>query len=145
GERVTQPESRAGRSGRRLLRAGPGHVHRRPPPGGVVWRPLPGGVPDRRGRSPAPGRRVRLRGGLAVDGRSPFPGADQRRARVRERPTHHPVLQMNRSYEERSEVGRPPMNITLQVWRQERADRPGKFVTYQVNDIEPEVAFVQML
>jgi succinate dehydrogenase / fumarate reductase iron-sulfur subunit len=37
------------------------------------------------------------------------------------------------------------MNITLQVWRQERADRPGKFVTYQVNDIEPEMSFLEML
>src|SRR5690606_26066819 len=37
------------------------------------------------------------------------------------------------------------MNITLQVWRQESPDRAGRFVTYQVTDIEPDMSFLEML
>ncbi|MCO6501693.1 MAG: succinate dehydrogenase/fumarate reductase iron-sulfur subunit [Acidimicrobiales bacterium] len=37
------------------------------------------------------------------------------------------------------------MNITLQVWKQEGPDRAGRFATYQVDDIEPEMSFLEML
>ena len=37
------------------------------------------------------------------------------------------------------------MNITLQVWRQEGPDTPGRFITYQVNDISDEMSFLEML
>lgn len=37
------------------------------------------------------------------------------------------------------------MNVTLQVWRQTGPDRPGRFETYHVRDIEPEMSFLEML
>jgi len=37
------------------------------------------------------------------------------------------------------------MHLTLKIWRQQSADAPGKFVTYQVNDITPEMSFLEML
>jgi succinate dehydrogenase / fumarate reductase iron-sulfur subunit len=37
------------------------------------------------------------------------------------------------------------VNITLQVWKQEGPDRAGRFATYQVNGIEPEMSFLEML
>ncbi len=37
------------------------------------------------------------------------------------------------------------MNITLQVWRQEGPERSGRFETYHVKDIEPEMSFLEML
>jgi len=37
------------------------------------------------------------------------------------------------------------MNITLQVWRQESAGAPGGFKTYLVEDVSPEMSFLEML
>ena len=36
------------------------------------------------------------------------------------------------------------MNITLKVWRQKNATTPGKFVTYQVSDVSPDMSFLEM-
>ena len=37
------------------------------------------------------------------------------------------------------------MNLTLKVWRQQDAKRPGKFVTYQVQGVTPDMSFLEML
>ncbi|NOX38094.1 MAG: succinate dehydrogenase/fumarate reductase iron-sulfur subunit [Calditrichaeota bacterium] len=37
------------------------------------------------------------------------------------------------------------MNLTLRIWRQRNANSPGKFETYQVRDISPEMSFLEML
>ncbi|MGQ0848907.1 MAG: succinate dehydrogenase/fumarate reductase iron-sulfur subunit [Actinomycetota bacterium] len=37
------------------------------------------------------------------------------------------------------------MRITLQLWRQEGPDRPGGFRTYMVDDLSPEMSFLEML
>ena len=37
------------------------------------------------------------------------------------------------------------MNLTLKVWRQKNATYEGKFVTYQANDISPDMSFLEML
>lgn len=37
------------------------------------------------------------------------------------------------------------MNLTLRIWRQQRADAPGGFVTYQVKDVTPDMSFLEML
>jgi len=37
------------------------------------------------------------------------------------------------------------MNLTLRVWRQKNANEPGSFVSYPVNDVTPEMSFLEML
>jgi succinate dehydrogenase / fumarate reductase iron-sulfur subunit len=37
------------------------------------------------------------------------------------------------------------MNLTIKVWRQQNASAPGQFVTYPVNNISPEMSFLEML
>jgi len=37
------------------------------------------------------------------------------------------------------------MNLTLQVWRQKDAKDPGGFVTYPLEDISPDMSFLEML
>jgi succinate dehydrogenase / fumarate reductase iron-sulfur subunit len=37
------------------------------------------------------------------------------------------------------------MNLTLKIWRQHNTHAPGKFVTYQVNDVTPDMSFLEML
>jgi succinate dehydrogenase / fumarate reductase iron-sulfur subunit len=37
------------------------------------------------------------------------------------------------------------MNITLRVWRQQNANSPGAFVTYQATDVSPDMSFLEML
>src|SRR6201982_3176713 len=37
------------------------------------------------------------------------------------------------------------MNITLKIWRQQSAKARGKFVSYQVRDVTPEMSFLEML
>ena len=37
------------------------------------------------------------------------------------------------------------MNLTLKVWRQKNSVTSGKFVTYQVADISPDMSFLEML
>jgi succinate dehydrogenase / fumarate reductase iron-sulfur subunit len=37
------------------------------------------------------------------------------------------------------------MNLTLRIWRQQNASAPGKFVTYHVNDVTPDMSFLEML
>ena len=37
------------------------------------------------------------------------------------------------------------MNLKLKVWRQENADDPGHFVIYMVQDIAPDMSFLEML
>jgi succinate dehydrogenase / fumarate reductase iron-sulfur subunit len=37
------------------------------------------------------------------------------------------------------------MNLTLRVWRQKNTATPGQFVTYQANEISPDMSFLEML
>jgi succinate dehydrogenase / fumarate reductase iron-sulfur subunit len=37
------------------------------------------------------------------------------------------------------------MNITFQIWRQEANDKPGKFVTYKMDDVSPDMSFLEAL
>ena len=37
------------------------------------------------------------------------------------------------------------MRLTLEVWRQPAADRPGRFETYQMDDVSPDMSFLEML
>ena len=37
------------------------------------------------------------------------------------------------------------MNLTLQIWRQKSTNANGRFETYQVDDITPEMSFLEML
>ncbi len=37
------------------------------------------------------------------------------------------------------------MNLTLKIWRQKSADDAGEFVTYQANDVDPDISFLEML
>lgn len=37
------------------------------------------------------------------------------------------------------------MNLTLQIWRQPGPAEPGRFVTYPVEDISPDMSFLEML
>jgi len=37
------------------------------------------------------------------------------------------------------------MNLTLRIWRQLSANTPGSFVSYQVNEVTPEMSFLEML
>ena len=37
------------------------------------------------------------------------------------------------------------MNLTVRVWRQQAADRPGRMVPYDVEDISPDMSFLEML
>ena len=37
------------------------------------------------------------------------------------------------------------MNLTLKVWRQQSTKAPGKFVTYQVKEVTPDMSFLEML
>src|SRR4051812_35661496 len=41
--------------------------------------------------------------------------------------------------------GQQSLNLTLKVWRQKSGDTPGEFVTYQANDISPDMSFLEML
>ena len=36
------------------------------------------------------------------------------------------------------------MNLKLEVWRQESAEKKGGFVTYEVSDVSPEMSFLEM-
>jgi succinate dehydrogenase / fumarate reductase iron-sulfur subunit len=37
------------------------------------------------------------------------------------------------------------MNLTLKVWRQQGTKSAGKFVTYQIQDVTPDMSFLEML
>jgi len=37
------------------------------------------------------------------------------------------------------------MNLTLKIWRQRNRDDAGKFVTYQIKDVSPDMSFLEML
>jgi len=37
------------------------------------------------------------------------------------------------------------MNLTLRIWRQKNTDTPGRFVTYQVKEVTPDMSFLEML
>jgi succinate dehydrogenase / fumarate reductase iron-sulfur subunit len=37
------------------------------------------------------------------------------------------------------------MKLTLKIWRQKNAKAKGEFVTYQMDDVSPEMAFLEML
>ena len=37
------------------------------------------------------------------------------------------------------------MDLTLRIWRQHNANAPGKFVTYQIQDVTPDMSFLEML
>ena len=37
------------------------------------------------------------------------------------------------------------MNLTLKIWRQKNADAKGSFETYQMDNVSPEMAFLEML
>ncbi|MFN8713758.1 MAG: 2Fe-2S iron-sulfur cluster-binding protein, partial [Bacteroidota bacterium] len=36
------------------------------------------------------------------------------------------------------------MNLTLKVWRQQNSGDKGKFVTYNVKDVSPDMSFLEM-
>src|ERR1700759_5399357 len=56
----------------------------------------------------------------------------QRTAHLRVRPAFTKELQVT-------------MNFTLRVWRQQSAHAPGRFVSYQVKDVTPDMSFLEML
>ncbi len=37
------------------------------------------------------------------------------------------------------------MNLTLRIWRQEHARAKGRFVTYEMSDVSPDMSFLEML
>ena len=37
------------------------------------------------------------------------------------------------------------MDLTLRIWRQQSATVPGRFITYQVQDVTPDMSFLEML
>jgi succinate dehydrogenase / fumarate reductase iron-sulfur subunit len=37
------------------------------------------------------------------------------------------------------------MNLTLRIWRQQSASDAGRFITYQIKDVTPEMSFLEML
>ena len=37
------------------------------------------------------------------------------------------------------------MRLTLEIWRQPAADRPGRFETYEMDDVSPDMSFLEML
>ena len=37
------------------------------------------------------------------------------------------------------------MNFTLHIWRQKNTESSGEFVTYNVNDIDSDTSFLEML
>ena len=37
------------------------------------------------------------------------------------------------------------MNLTLRVWRQQSANAPGRFISYQAMDVTPDTSFLEML
>src|SRR5260370_28144738 len=37
------------------------------------------------------------------------------------------------------------MNLTLRIWRQQSASARGSFVSYRINDVTPEMSFLEML
>ena len=37
------------------------------------------------------------------------------------------------------------MNLTLRIWRQQSASAPGSLVSYRINDVTPEMSFLEML
>ena len=37
------------------------------------------------------------------------------------------------------------MKLTLKIWRQKNAGTKGKFATYELDDVSPEIAFLEML
>jgi succinate dehydrogenase / fumarate reductase iron-sulfur subunit len=37
------------------------------------------------------------------------------------------------------------MNLTLRIWRQQNANAPGRFVTYQIKDVTGDMSFLEML
>ena len=42
-------------------------------------------------------------------------------------------------------IARRTLNLTLKVWRQENAAAEGRFETYQLQDISPEMSFLEMM
>ena len=36
-------------------------------------------------------------------------------------------------------------SVTIRVWRQNGPDEPGEMVPYKVNDISPDMSFLEML
>ncbi len=37
------------------------------------------------------------------------------------------------------------MKLTLKIWRQKDANTKGKIVDYQLNDVSPDMSFLEML
>src|SRR5690242_21749273 len=37
------------------------------------------------------------------------------------------------------------MNLTLRIWRQQNATAPGSFANYRINDVTPDMSFLEML
>src|ERR1700746_1313930 len=37
------------------------------------------------------------------------------------------------------------MNLTLKIWRQQSASAPGRFVSYKINAVTPDMSFLEML
>ncbi|HTQ43338.1 MAG TPA: 2Fe-2S iron-sulfur cluster-binding protein, partial [Polyangiaceae bacterium] len=37
------------------------------------------------------------------------------------------------------------MKLSLRIWRQKDRDAPGRFVTYELDSVTPEMSFLEML
>ncbi len=37
------------------------------------------------------------------------------------------------------------MRVTLRIWRQKNASEPGRFVTYEKDNVSPDMSFLEML
>jgi len=37
------------------------------------------------------------------------------------------------------------MNLTLRIWRQQNAEAPGEFGTYEIGDVSPDISFLDLL
>src|ERR1700745_3007326 len=95
-------------------------------------RPLPRGEPNTRRRSETRRCEFRLYSRLGMERFGPVARDSQRTAHLRVRPAFTKELQVT-------------MNFTLRVWRQHSADEPGRFVSYQVKDVTPDMSFLEML
>ena len=125
-----QPVPGESRPGRRLPGAGRAHVHRRPAPPRVLRRPLPRRVPDRGRRGAARRRQLRLRRGLGMGRRTRQTDPAQGELDLRVR---------------RDEATELQVRLTLRIWRQADARSKGSLHTYRLDDVSPDMSFLEML
>src|SRR4029453_10121606 len=129
--RGVEPGSGEGEPHCRLSRTRRAHVSRRALPDRVVRGPLPRGKPNPRGGGQTRRRQLLLHGRL---------GVARARSGARTAPgTAH--LRVYSSLPKELQV----MDLTLSIGRQHNAHAPGKFFTYQVQDVTPDMSFLEML